>query len=263
MMPEFLVMRPPIGWVEIHAENCMDGSAAIQALTSIRCDYEVSLHSVGLSLGSPDGLQTEHLQRIASLNTVLQPGLVSDHLSWSTTRCMYLNTLLPLPYTGEALDVVCRNIDVVQAKLGREILVENISAYVRFRHSEIPEPEFLMEVARRTGCRILCDVNNVFVNCVNFGGDPLDYLRAILPAAVRQIHLGGHSRIRCGDRWLLFDEHNARVDNAVWDLYRAAVRLFGARLTVVEWDTRPPSLAAVLEEAYLAHAIMAQLGEAI
>jgi uncharacterized protein (UPF0276 family) len=258
MMPAFSVARPAIGWVEIHAENCMAGGAAMRALASIRCDYEVSLHSVGLSLGSPDGLQTGHLQRIASLNAALQPGLVSDHLSWSTTRGMYLNALLPLPYTGEALDVVCRNIDAVQTTLGREILVENVSAYVRFRHSEIPEAEFLMEAARRTGCGILCDVNNLFVNCANFGGDPLDYLRAISPAAVRQIHLGGHSRVRCGDDWLLFDEHGARVDHAVWELYRAAVRMFGARLTVVEWDTRPLSLAALLDEARLADAIMVE-----
>jgi uncharacterized protein len=258
MIPEFSVTRPSIGLVEIHAENCMDGGAAMRALASVRCDYEVSLHSVGLSLGSPDGLQTEHLQRIASLNAALQPGLVSDHLSWSTTRGMYLNALLPLPYTGEALDVVCRNIDVVQTTLGRQILVENVAAYVRFRHSEIPEAQFLMEVARRTGCGILCDVNNVFVNCANFGGDPLDYLRAISPSALRQIHLGGHSRVRCGDDWLLFDEHDARVDDAVWELYRAAMRMFGVRLTVVEWDTSPLSLAALLDEARLADAIMAE-----
>jgi uncharacterized protein len=258
MLPEFLLKQPIMGWVEIDAENCVPGGAAVQALAAIRSDYELSLHSVGLSLGSPDGLQPEHLQRLATLNTALQPGFVSDHLSWSTTRRMYLNALLPLPYTVEALDVVCRNIDAVQATLGRQILIENVSAYVRFRHSEIPEPEFLMEVAGRTGCGILCDVNNVVVNCTNFGGDPLDYLRAMSASAVRQIHLGGHSKVRCGNQWLLFDEHNAPVDDVVWNVYRAALRMFGARLTILEWDTNPPSLAALLEELYRAGAVMAE-----
>lgn len=258
MMPEFSVTRPSIGWVEVNAENCMYGGSALRALASIRRDYEVSLHGVGLSLGSAAGLQIEHLERLASLTTAVEPGLVSDHLSWSTTGGMFLNALLPLPYTDETLNVVCRNIDAVQNTLRREILVENIAAYIRFRHSEIPEAEFLMEAARRTGCGILCDVNNVFVNCANFGSDPWDYLRTIAPAFVRQIHLAGHSKIRCGDDWLLFDDHDSRVNDGVLDLYRAALRMFGPKLTIVEWDTSPLRLAALVDEAYRAGAIMAE-----
>ena len=248
-IPEFLATQPSIGWVEVQAESYMYVPVAVRALAAVRRDYDLSLHSVGLSLGSTDGLQSEHMRRLASLVTALEPQLVSDHLSWSTTGGKFLNALLPLPYTTEALHVVCRNIDATQHALGRKILVENVTAYVRFRHSEMTETEFLMEVVQRTGCGILCDVNNIYVSSLNFGTDPLNFIRAISPDAVGQFHLGGHSRIRCGDKWLLFDDHGSSVTPAVWELYRVVLNMLGAKPTLIEWDTNRPSLAVLLAEA--------------
>ena len=250
---EFLATRPPVGWVEVHAENYMRGGSALRALASVRRDYEVSLHGVGLSLGTANDLQRDHLARLASLSAQIRPTLVSEHLSWCATSDTYFNALLPLPYTDETLGVVCRNVDAIQHALGRRILVENIAAYLRFQHSVIPEPEFLTEVARRTGCGILCDINNIFITCTNFGLAPLDYLRAISPAAVGQFHLGGHSSIPCQDRRLLFDDHGSTVDAAVSNLYREAMRRFGPRPTVIEWDTQLPPLEVLLSEARHAH----------
>jgi hypothetical protein len=236
----------------------MRGGAPLRAIALVRRDYEVSLHGVGLSLGSAEGVQTDQLARLVSLSAQLEPGLVSDHLSWSISGSTYFNALLPLPYTEETLSLVCRNVEVVQRALARRILIENVATYVRFQHSEIPEPEFLMEVARRTGCGVLCDITNIFVTCMNFGLAPMDYLRAIFPAAVGQVHLGGHSRFRCHDRWLFFDDHGRAVDTAVWNLYWAAMRRFGPRPTLIEWDAQLPALDALLREAQLADEIMSQ-----
>lgn len=251
-------MRPSLRWVEVHPENYMRGGAALRALASVRREYQVSLHGVGLSLGSAEGLQRDHLARLVALNAQLEPGLVSDHLSWSITRDTFLDALLPLPYTEESLGVVCRNIELVQDALGRRILIENIAAYLRFTFSEIPEPAFLMEVVRRTGCGILCDITNVFITCKNLGLDPIDYLSTISPAAVSQIHLSGHSRVRCDDRWLQFDDHGAKVGAAVWTLYREALRKFGPQPTLIEWDTQLPSLGVLLDEARRADEILSE-----
>jgi uncharacterized protein (UPF0276 family) len=154
-----------------------------------------------------------------------------------------------LPYTDETLGLVCRNIEVVQHALGRRILVENVASYLRYRQSEIPEPEFLMNVARCTGCGILCDVTNIFITCENFDLSPFDYLYALAPSAVEQFHLGGYSRLLCQDKWLLFDEHGAKIDSSVWELYRHAVRLFRPNPTVIEWDTQLPQLTVLIDEA--------------
>jgi uncharacterized protein (UPF0276 family) len=257
-LSEFLATRPPLGWVEVNPENYLCGGAVLRALALVRRDYELSLHSVGLSLGSADGVQTEHLARLVSLNAQLEPGLFSDHLSWSISNGTYFNALLPLPYNQEALTVVCRNIDFVQQALGRRILVENVASYLRFRHSEIPEPEFLMEVARRTGCGVLCDITNIFVTWGNFGLAPGDYIRALTPAVVGQVHLGGHCRTRSSAGWILFDDHGRKVDKAVWSLYRQAMRRFGPKPTLIEWDAHLPPLEVLNGEARHAGEIMAQ-----
>ena len=171
----------------------MGGGPALSALERLRSDRPVSLHGVGLSLGGTDGLDDTHLARLAALVERLQPVLVSEHLSWSIVEGVYLNDLLPLPYTEEALDITARHIDQVQLRLGRAILVENPSSYLRYRHSTIEEPAFLAELAQRTGCGLLCDINNIHVSGRNLGFDPLAYLEALPAAAIGEFHLAGHS----------------------------------------------------------------------
>ena len=246
---EVLATRPAIDWLEVHAENYMGGGPAVRTLERIRRDYPVSIHGVGLSLGSADGLDAVHLERLAGLVERLQPALVSEHLSWSLTGGAYLNHLLPLPYTEEALAVVSEHVDRAQERLGRRLLVENPSSYLRFHHSPMPEAEFLNALVRRTGCGLLCDVNNVYVSCENLGGDAAAYLEAIEPAAVEEIHLAGHAVNDADGRAILIDDHGSRVAEAVWRLYARALARFGAVPTLVEWDTAVPPLAILLEEA--------------
>jgi len=182
--------------------------------------------------------------------------LVSEHLSWSTTGGTYLNHLLPLPYTEEALDVVCTHAGRVQDRLGRRLLVENPSSYLRFEHSPIGEPEFLNELARRTGCRLLCDVNNVYVSGRNLGDDPAAYLDRLEPAAVEEIHLAGHAVNDADGRPIFIDDHGSRVAAEVWRLYAHALTRFGPVPTLVEWDTDLPPLMVLLEEAATAGAML-------
>jgi uncharacterized protein (UPF0276 family) len=253
---EILNARPDVSWLEVHAENYLGGGRAIRALERIRLDYPVSIHGVGLSLGSAEGLDGKHLERLAGLVERLQPALVSEHLSWSLTGGAYLNHLLPLPYTPEALALVSRHVDRVQQTLGRRLLVENPSSYLRFADSPIPEVEFLNTLARRTGCGLLCDVNNVYVSCRNLGGDAAAYLDAVDPAAVGEIHLAGHAVNDADGHTVLIDDHGSRVAEAVWSLYDHALARFGLVPTLVEWDTDVPSLAVLLEEAARAGAML-------
>jgi len=246
---EVLATRPRIPWLEVHAENYMGGGAALRALDAIRQHYPLSIHGVGLSLGSADGLNARHLERLRSLVERMQPRLVSEHLSWSVVGGAYLNHLLPLPYTAESLGVVTANVDRAQSALGRRILVENPSSYLRFGHSTIPEAEFLAELVRRTGCGILCDVNNVYVSAFNFGWDAEQYLAALPAAAIGEIHLAGHSLNDADGHAILIDDHGSRVTPDVWTLYRRALERFGPVPTLVEWDTNIPALAVLLDEA--------------
>ena len=246
---EVLATRPPIPWLEVHAENYMGGGAALRDLAAIRQQCPISIHGVGLSLGGADGLDARHLQRLRSLVERIQPRLVSEHLSWSVAGGAYLNHLLPLPYTAECLTVVTENVDRAQSTLGRRILVENPSSYLRFRSSTIPEAEFLAELARRTGCGILCDVNNVYVTAQNFGLDAEQYLAALPAAAIGEIHLAGHSVNDADGRRILIDDHGSRVTGPVWALYRRALGRFGPVPTLIEWDTNIPSLGVLLDEA--------------
>jgi hypothetical protein len=253
---EVLATRPAVAWLEVHAENYISGGPAIRALEAIRRDYPVAIHGVGLSLGSADGLAAGHLERLATLVDRIEPVLVSDHLSWSTTGGAYLNHLLPLPYTEEALDVVGANAGRVQDRLGRRLLVENPSSYLRFEHSPIGEPEFLNELARRTGCGLLCDVNNVYVSGRNLGDDPAAYLDRLEPAAVEEIHLAGHAVNDADGRPIFIDDHGSRVAAEVWRLYAHALARFGPVPTLVEWDTDLPPLMVLLEEAATASAML-------
>ncbi|KDP86635.1 hypothetical protein CF70_006215 [Cupriavidus sp. SK-3] len=249
--------RPAVAWFEVHTENYMGGGSAPGYLDAIRRDYPISLHGVGLSLGSAEGLDLAHLARVREVVARIEPGLVSEHLSWSVAGGTYLADLLPLPMTEEALAIVCRHVDQVQDVLRRRILVENPSTYLRFSHSTIPEWEFLAEVARRTGCGILCDVNNIYVSASNHGWDAMTYLGALPQAAIGEIHLAGHSvrQLEPG-RTLRIDDHGSRVAPAVWALYEAALQRFGPVPTLIEWDTDVPALEILMEEAVIAEAAL-------
>jgi uncharacterized protein (UPF0276 family) len=254
---EIMETRPAIGFLEVHAENYMTGSPAIGALERLRRDYAISIHGVGLSLGTASALDRQHLSRLCGLVDRIDPDLVSEHLSWSALPGIYLNDLLPLPYTEESLEIVSAHIDEAQAALGRRLLIENPSAYLRFRHSTIAESEFLAELVRRTGCGILCDVNNLYVNADNFGFDPWAYLAALPARAVGEIHLAGHHRADVDGRTILIDDHGSAVSKPVWDLYAHALDRFGPKPTLIEWDSRLPALAVLLGEARYADRISA------
>lgn len=241
--------RPDVVWFEVHTENYMGGGSAPATLDAIRRDYPISLHGTGLSLGSAEGLDSAHLARVRDAVERFEPGLVSEHLSWSVSGGVYLADLLPLPMTGEALELVCRHVDQAQAHLQRRLLIENPSTYLQFRHSTIPEWEFLAEVAKRTGCGILCDVNNIYVSACNHGWDASAYLAALPPAAVGEIHLAGHAVRRLeGGRTLRIDDHGSRVAPEVWALYAEALARFGSVPTLVEWDTDVPPLEVLMNE---------------
>jgi uncharacterized protein (UPF0276 family) len=244
---EIAAIRPKLGFLEVHAENYMAETAALDRLLELRRDYPVSLHGVALSLGSAEELDCVHLGRFKALIERIEPILVSEHLAWSAIGGTYLNDLLPLPYTEETLELFCRHVEEAQEALGRLLLIENPSAYLRYRHSCIPESEFLTEVARRTGCGILCDVNNIYVSARNFGFDPIAYLDALLVEAIGEIHLAGHHAAEDVD--ILIDDHGSRVTEPVWELYAAALRRFGPVPTLIEWDTNLPALEILLDEA--------------
>jgi hypothetical protein len=246
--------RPALSFVEVHSENFFaDGGPSIAWLERFRADYALSLHGVGLSLGSTDPLDTEHLSRLAHLATRVEPALVSEHLCWSGIGGRHLNELLPLPYSEESLEHVCVRVAQAQDYLGRRILVENVSAYVRFASSTIPEGEFVAEVARRTGCGVLLDVNNAWINSVNHGSDVREFLRAIDPATVGEIHLAGGERTPEG----LIDTHGAPVFPEVWTLFAETIARMGPLPTLIEWDTDIPALEVLLAEAAHADAILA------
>jgi uncharacterized protein len=250
---QVLAEPPTVPWFEVHSENYyVDGGPALAALARIRADYPLSLHGVGMSLGGTDPLDRTHLAKLARLVERIEPALVSEHLCWSSVGGRHLNDLLPLPYTEEALDHVCRRVSEVQEILAREILVENVSTYLAFAHSSIPEWEFVAAVARRTGCKLLCDVNNIYVNAVNHGFDTHTYLEALPRDAVAEIHLAGFD---AGGPCLI-DTHGAPVAPPVWDLYRRAIARFGRVATLIEWDTDIPPLATLLAEAAMAQSML-------
>lgn len=254
---DVLTTRPSLGWFEVHSENYFGaGGPPHRYLEQVRADYPVSLHGVGLSLGSTDSLNERHLFRLKQLVARYEPMLVSDHLSWSSIGGRYLNDLLPLPYTEEALAHVITRIRAAQDFLGCELLIENPSTYLQYSHSTIPEWEFLAEVARAADCGILLDVNNVYVSACNHGFDPHAYLRAMPPARVKEIHLAGHTRKRYADGEILIDTHNTPVAEPVWSLYREALVLLGSRPTLIEWDVDLPPFTVLLEEAARAQTCM-------
>ncbi len=241
--------RPATAFLEIHAENYLGGAPALALVERLRSDYPLSVHAVGLSLGSVEGLDETHLQRVAALVKRLQPAYVSDHLSWSVTGGRYFNDLLPLPYTQEALDTVVRNVDRLQDALGRQISVENPSCYLGFAHSTMTEPEFLSELVRRSGCGLLLDLNNIHVTAHNLRLDAAGWLAGLPGEAITQYHLAGHAVNDADGEPILIDDHGSRVKDSVWDLFSQALDRFGTRPTLIEWDTDIPELAVLLDEA--------------
>ena len=242
-----------MGWLEVHSENYfVDGGPSLAALDAIRADYPLSLHGVGMSLGSADPLDVGHVARLKRLIARIEPAAVSEHLCWSHVDGRHLNDLLPLPFSEEALGLVCERVDTVQSALARPLLVENISTYVRFADDVMSEWEFVAAVARRTGCKLLLDVNNIHVNAVNHGFDAHAYLAAIPGDAITEIHLGGFD----ASGPCLIDTHGTRVAPPVWDLYRAAIKRFGPKPTLIEWDTDIPALEVLLDEAAQAQEIL-------
>jgi uncharacterized protein len=239
--------RPRLDFLEVHAENYMAETPALERLLELRRDYPVSVHGVALSLGSAEELDRNHLNRLKALVDRVEPMLVSEHLAWSAIGGIYLNDLLPLPYTESSLDLFSRHVDEAQEQLGRQLLIENPASYLRFRQSSIPEPEFMTEIARRTGCAILCDVNNIYVSALNFGFDPIAYLEVLATAPIGEIHLAGHHAAEAVD--MLIDNHGSRVAMPVWELYGVALRRFGPVPTLIERDANIPPLEILLDEA--------------
>lgn len=250
---EILEESPPVAWMEAHPENYFgEGGAPLRILERIRASYPLSFHGVGLSLGSTDPIDHIHLGKLKLLVDRFAPTFVSEHLSWSSVDGRFLNELLPLPFSEESLDLVCAKIDDIQTELQRPMLIENITRYLTWRYSTISEGEFMAEVVRRTGCGILLDLNNAYVNAVNFNLDPVKCLDAIPSDAVQEIHLAGFDRI---GRWLV-DTHGQAVYPEVWSLYQWALHRFGPRPTLIEWDTNLPPLAVLIEQASQANAML-------
>ncbi len=256
---DVLSRRPGVGWFEVHSENYFGaGGKPHHYLTQIRRDYPLSLHGVGLSLGAAEAPNKSHLNKLKGLIDRYQPFLVSEHLSWSSVNGRYLNDLLPLPYTEATLEHISGQIARVQDVLGRQILIENVSSYLEYETSTVPEWEYLTAVAERSGCGILLDVNNIYVNSRNHGFDPLTFLNAVPIAPVQEIHLAGFTVNRFDDGEILIDTHNQRVADDVWELYRRAIHRFRAVPTLIEWDTDVPPFDVLLDEARKADTIRSE-----
>jgi len=256
-MAEFTAGTPETAWVEIHSENYfVPGGLRIAQLNAVRALYPISCHGVGLSLGTVSGINQVHLDSLKTLVDTVEPGLVSEHLSFSVVDGLYVNDLLPLPYTEEALAVMVRNIDHVQSALGRHILIENPSTYFTFAETVMTEWEFLSELVTQTECGLLLDINNVYVSAHNNGLDRQQYLQNIPEEAVEEIHLAGHLIDGEGEERLLIDTHGDSVTDAVWTLYEQTIQRIGPRPTLIEWDADIPPLDILLAEADKAQTIL-------
>ena len=250
-----------VGFFEGHAENYMCAGGLPHAqLTALRSDYALSLHGVGLSIGAPDRLNRNQVMRLRTLCDRYEPESFSEHLAWSSHGADYLNDLLPLPYTEETLAIVCDHVDEVQEVLGRRMLLENPSTYVLFEQSTIPEVDFLTEIARRSGCGLLLDVNNVFVSATNHRMDARAYLAAFPLEMVGEVHLGGHDAEELPSGPRLIDAHDTPVADPVWALYAEVMARGGPRPTLIEWDNDLPDWPVLLAEAQRAQSILDHQG---
>ncbi|MBX9467732.1 MAG: DUF692 domain-containing protein [Rhizobium sp.] len=247
-----------IGFLEVHAENYMGaGGHPHRILTRMRADFPLSIHGVGLSIGSPTGLDQAHLARLKTVVDRYQPEQISEHLAWSTHESHFLNDLLPVPYDEATLTRVCDHIDQVQNTIGRRILLENPSTYLGFEASTMSETDFIRAIASRTGCGLLLDINNVHVSATNHGYSARDYLAEFPLQSVEEIHLAGHAQdIDDSGLPLLIDSHDRPVDGLVWDLYEHVIAKLGPLPTLIEWDNEVPDWQVLKREALLADAIL-------
>lgn len=256
---EVVATRPPVGWLEVHPENFLANPHAMELLIDLSAHYSISVHTVGASVGSADGVDRAHLRRVRALVDRIQPFLVSGHLAWSTYRKEYLNDLLPVPYTDETLRLIATHIEEVQDALGRHFLIENPSNYIGFRDSTMSEADFLSALVHRCDCRLLCDVSNVVVSAHNIGYDAREYINSLPVEAIAQLHLGGFTpepdEASPGTD-VLIDTHAAAISESSWDLYAFAIRRFGSRPTLIEWDNEVPELKTLAEEAFKADQIV-------
>lgn len=253
---QILEELPVIGWVEVHSENFFArGGRVKEFILKVAQHYPISMHGVGLSLGSVDGISTEHLQRLSLLIQHIKPCFVSEHLSWSSVNGLYMPDLLPIPYTEESLGIFKNNVLKVQDFLKQELLIENPSSYIEYQSSQKDEVDFLVEICNQTGAKILLDVNNVFVSSWNHGWQAKDYIDAIPQELVKEIHIAGHTTKELPNKELIrIDTHNQSVCHEVWDLYGYAIARFGCIPTLLEWDADIPPFDDLLQEAKKCHA---------
>ncbi|MEM8978860.1 MAG: DUF692 domain-containing protein [Pseudomonadota bacterium] len=258
---DILEVPGPVAWLEVHAENYMGaGGRPLAQLEALAARFALSIHGVGLSIGSEGPLDADHLARLKTLCDRMQPASFSEHLAWSSHDVGFLNDLLPLPYTETTLKTVCAHIDQVQDTLGRQMLLENPSNYLAFAETQMPEVEFLREIAKRTGCGLLLDVNNVFVSATNQQTDPLSYLDAFPLDEVGEIHLGGHDEDEDDHGApLLIDSHGREVIDPVWALLDHVLEKAGSRPCLIEWDTDVPDWPVLAAEAARADAALAKI----
>lgn len=249
-----------LGFIEAHSENYFGGGAARKQINELRKHYQITLHGVGLSLGRADGLDRAHLKQLKSLADEIDPLFVSEHLTWSAYTHMHVPDLLPIPFTNEAMDVFAAHVDEFQNTLQRQLLVENPSNYIAFADLDYSEPAFLAELAKRTGCGLLLDVNNVAVSAHNLGYNPQEYIDAMPQnGAVKQIHLAGYQINHIDDNTTIFlDTHSEPVYDEVWELYDYTLRRLGDVPTLIEWDAEIPALPVLIAEAHRADAIRAK-----
>lgn len=260
-LAEVVATRPAVGWLEVHPENFLANPHAAELLTDLAPHYPISVHTVGISIGSVDGIDRAHLRRLRAFIDAINPVLVSGHLAWSTNQGAYLNDLLPLPYDEDALRVVTAHLDEVQNGLGRQYVIENPSTYVAFSTSTMTELEFLNALVHRTGCQLLCDVSNVYLSAHNMGYDPYSFIDGLPVTSISELHLGGFTpeEDEANPGATLFvDTHASTIAEPVWDLYAHAIRRFGRQPTIVEWDNEIPGLATLLGEAARADSVVAQ-----
>ena len=256
---EILASRPPVGWFEVHSENFFNlFSPAAKYLEKIREIYPISMHGVGLSLGSADGLDKNHLAKLKTAIDHFKPFLVSEHISWGAAGNIHTNDLLPLPCTKESLNVISDNIKQTQDFLGRQILVENPSSYLQFENDEMPEWEFVSRVAEDSGCGLILDINNIYVSATNHNFSAQKYIEFIPAEFVKEIHLAGYSESTIEGEKILIDTHGNKVFEPVWDLYEHAIDKLIAAPTLIEWDTDIPALNVLLAEAKKAEQIISK-----